>query len=769
MIPHQLGNLSKLQYLNFGSNSPSLYVENFSWLSGVTLLKYLDLSNVRLNKSSDWLQVVNTLSSLQELRLSECELYHLSPLPFINISSLVTLDLSGNLLNHIPSWISSLSNLVFLDLSSNSFQGLIPHKLQNLTVLRHLDLGYNRFNSSIPDWLYRFSSLEFLSLAGNDLRGKISDALRNLTSIETIDLSFNRRLEGKLSRSLGKFCKLKSISFSQVKMNQDITEVLDVFSSGCVFQPLESLDLSNCTLSGQLTSSQLLQFKDLLQLDLSDNSISGSIPESLGGLSSLRYLYLSNNKLNGTLSEIHFTNLLNLQFFFASENSLTLKFNSNWVPHFQLEELHLRSCHLGPQFPSWLQSQKRLSYIDISNSKIYDSLPNWFWKSSFQINFLNLSSNQIYGKIPHLTEATHIKFRDLSSNNLSGSLPLTSSNVIVLDLSNNSMSGSLSHFLCYEMNKSKKMQILNLKSNLLSGQLPDYWVNWQYLFALNLASNEFTGKLPISLGTLGFLQSPHLQENQFSGTILVSLSNCRELKTLDVSNNELVGNVPTWIDLFPSMMILNLRSNKLHGLLPLELCRLSSLQILDIAYNNISGTIPRCINNFNAMVAIDQHYVHNDIIYGPKSLNETFEFGDYSETFVERQLLVIKGREAEYSGILNLVRTIDLSNNHLSREIPIEVTSLRGLRFLNLSHNLLTGRIPESIGVMSLLESIDFSANKLSGEIPQSSSNLTSFSVFNLSYNNLIGKIPSSTQLQSLDASNFIRNELCRISSSCEL
>ncbi|KAL5735991.1 hypothetical protein ACOSQ2_030779 [Xanthoceras sorbifolium] len=49
----------------------------------------------------------------------------------------------------------------------------------------------------------------------------------------------------------------------------------------------------------------------------------------------------------------------------------------------------------------------------------------------------------------------------------------------------------------------------------------------------------------------------------------------------------------------------------------------------------------------------------------------------------------------------------------------------------------------------------------LGGEIPQSSSNLTSFSVFNLSYNNLIGKIPSSTQLQSLDASNFIRNELC--------
>ena len=107
-----------------------------------------------------------------------------------------------------------------------------------------------------------------------------------------------------------------------------------------------------------------------------------------------------------------------------------------------------------------------------------------------------------------------------------------------------------------------------------------------------------------------------------------------------------------------------------------------------------------------------------------------------------------------------MVRTIDLSNNNLSGEIPIEVTSLRALLSLNLSHNLLTGRILESIGVMRP-DSIDFSVNKLSSEIPQSISNLMSLSILNLSYNNLIGKIPSSTQIQSLDASCFIGNELC--------
>ncbi|KAI9186479.1 hypothetical protein LWI28_017695 [Acer negundo] len=229
--------------------------------------------------------------------------------------------------------------------------------------------------------------------------------------------------------------------------------------------------------------------------------------------------------------------------------------------------------------------------------------------------------------------------------------------------------------------------------------------------------------------------------------------------TLDISNNELAGNIPTWIDRLSSMMILNLHSNKFHGPLPLKLCRLSSLQILDIAYNNISGSIPKCVHNSNAMIAI-QYSVENDIEYGPEFLNNTLDFGDYSVNFVENQQLVIKGRAFEYNRILNLVRTIDLSNNNLSGEIPIEVTSLKALQSLNLSRNLLTGRIPESIGVMRQIESIEFSANKLLGEIPQSISNLTSLSILNLSYN-LIGKIPSSTLIQSLNASCFIGNKLC--------
>ena len=77
----------------------------------------------------------------------------------------------------------------------------------------------------------------------------------------------------------------------------------------------------------------------------------------------------------------------------------------------------------------------------------------------------------------------------------------------------------------------------------------------------------------------------------------------------------------------------------------------------------------------------------------------------------ESQLVVIKGKDLEYSTTLQLVKIIHISNNNLSGEIPTELTHLQGLQSLNLSFNILTGRIPEKIGDLRSVESIDFSSN----------------------------------------------------------
>ncbi|KDO52976.1 hypothetical protein CISIN_1g042359mg [Citrus sinensis] len=738
MIPHHLGNLSNLQFLDLSSNY-LLYVDNFWWLSGLSFLEHLDLRSVNLSKAFDWLMVTNKLPSLVELRLANCQLHHFSLLATANFSSLTVLDLSDNQFDKwfIPSWVF----------------GPIPRGLQNLTSLRHLGLDSNHFNSSIPNWLYRFIHLEYLSLSNNSLQGTIdSEALGNLTSISWLDLSLNMGIEGRIPRSMASLCNLKSLNLRGVHLSQEISEILDIFS-GCVSNGLESLDLRSDSIYGHLTD-QLGQFKNIVTLDFANNSIVGLIPESLGQLSTLRVLRINDNKLNGTLSAIHFANLTKLSWFRVDGNKLTLGVKHDWIPPFQLVALGLRNCYVGSRFPLWLYSQKHLQFLYLVNSSISDIFPIRFLKSASQLKFLDLGQNQIHGPIPNLTEFTGLLILSVYSNNMSGPLPLISSNLVFLDLSNNLFSGSISPFLCYRINETKSLNALQLNDNYLNGELPDCWMSYQNLKTLKLSNNKFTGNLPYSMGSLTSLVWLHLGENRLSGNILVSLKNCTALESLDVGENEFVGNIPTWIgERFSRMVVLILRSNKFHGPLPTGLCDLAFLQILDIADNNLSGAIPNCINNLTGMVTACS-FTRSVQQYLPLPI-------DVGVILVEKASVVSKGEMVDYEDILNLVRMIDISRNNFSGKIPLEVTNLKALQSLNFSYNSFTGRIPESIGVMRSLESIDFSANQLSGEIPESMSSLTFLNHLNLSNNNLTGKIPSSTQLQSFDVSSFAGNDLC--------
>ncbi|XP_073112547.1 receptor-like protein EIX1 [Elaeis guineensis] len=153
LIPHQLGNLSSLQYLdlsynyyyygdNFGVSPRFLIIDNAIWIYRLSSLRYLNMSDVKFREGTHWLQALNMLPSIVEVRLFDCGINTIPlSLPYVNFTSLSVLDLSWNfhINSMIPGWLFNISSLEYLDLSFNIFWGIIPPAIKNLASLKVLD------------------------------------------------------------------------------------------------------------------------------------------------------------------------------------------------------------------------------------------------------------------------------------------------------------------------------------------------------------------------------------------------------------------------------------------------------------------------------------------------------------------------------------------------------------------------------------------------------------------------------------------------------
>ncbi|KAM5552459.1 hypothetical protein ABKV19_027019 [Rosa sericea] len=671
-IPSSLGNLSNLNHLDLGS-SYYLSSKNLNWLSHLSSLKYLNLGGVNLTGVS-WLHEVNMLPSLLELHLSSCEIGE----------------------NQLPLSMPTI----------------------NFTSLLVLDMSWNSINFSYPKWMFNLTSLTKVDLGGNSVSGPFLDEFVRLKSLEHLDLQ-DVGLKGQFPKFSGNLCRLKSLSLAWNQIDGGIEEFLSGFSN-CSFNRMESLDLYGCGLVGKLPSS-LGMLRSLQHLDLRDNVFNGSIPQSLGKLSQLVSLYLSNNSWEGNLTEAHFINLTKLESFAVSTaQPVPIIFNLidyEWIPPFKLHHIEMHNCRVGPDFPVWLQSQTELVSVSLKNAGLSGEIPEeWLFKISSQIQWLDLSYNQISGKLP---------FRFNSFPNLRSII-----------LSHNQFDGTIPSSIC----SIQSLSFLVLNNNQLSGEFPKEWSLWSRIDTVDVSNNSMSGNIPSSMGIPSSLRILKTDNNQFSGEIPSALQNCSFLNRLYLGGNKFTGSIPSWIgSKVSTFTVLQLQSNSLSGHIPHHLCSLPSLQILDLSHNRFSGTIPNCLNKLTSLI---------DSSYG-----RWIVFGDFEVTTV-----TVKGRASEYfSRNARLLTIIDFSHNDLEGEIPEEISSLVQLATLNLSINQLSGNIPSRIGNLHLLETLDLSQNQLSGQIPQSLASLTFLSHLNLSCNKLTGRIPSGNQLQTLDDSSIYK------------
>ncbi|XP_020412561.1 probable LRR receptor-like serine/threonine-protein kinase At1g34110 isoform X2 [Prunus persica] len=494
----------------------------------------------------------------------------------------------------------------------------------------------------------------------------------------------------------------------------------------------------------------------VIQVDLHGlYSLQGSLPD-LTKLSSLEVLYLNNNQLSGVISGIHFSTLSKLRSLDLSSNSLVLDIHADWIPPFQLDYINLGSCKMGPDFPKWLQTQKKFSFLDISDAKISDIIPSWFWSLCRNVTFMNLARNQIGGTLVNLTfEFSYFPKLRLSSNQLEGPIPSFLSKTSHLDLSYNKLSGSISFFCS---STAMFLGFLDLSNNNVSGQVPDCLTYLTNLVMLDLSYNALFGKIPTTIGSVFGIETLKLRSNRFVGQLPSSLKNCTSLKVIDVGDNKLSGPIPNWLGVgLKDLVILMLSSNHFNGSLPSQLCHLTHIQILDFSMNNISRSIPKCLNNLTTLAQKGNPSLNISHFVYMMSNNNSVE-AEYEDDAT----FIWKGRVYSYKNTLGLVKRIDLSSNRLTGEIPSEITHLVGLVSLNLSGNQLTGQITPEIGNLQSLDALDLSRNQIEGRIPTSLSRIDRLSVLDLSFNNLSGKIPIGTQLQGFDPSVYAGNpQLC--------
>ncbi|CAK9143649.1 unnamed protein product [Ilex paraguariensis] len=231
--------------------------------------------------------------------------------------------------------ISKLTQLTILDLSDNNFHGPIP-SLSSLTNLQFLSLRSNSFSGAVPPSITTLKSLQFLDLAYNSLTGSLPNSMNSLTSLTRLDLSFNK-LVGSLPKLppnlLVLAVKANSLSGPLYKSSFDDLTQLEVVElsqnslSGTLqawfflLPSLQQVNLSNNSFTSVQISKPTNPNSDLIAVDLGFNKIEGYLPINFSAYPLLSSLTLSYNRLRGPIPS-EFGNKKSLKRLFLDGNFL---------------------------------------------------------------------------------------------------------------------------------------------------------------------------------------------------------------------------------------------------------------------------------------------------------------------------------------------------------------------------------------------------------------------------------------------------------------
>ncbi|XAR68710.1 Non-specific serine/threonine protein kinase [Bertholletia excelsa] len=462
-----------------------------------------------------------------------------------------------------------------------SLSGHIGRSLLRLQFLRVLSLSRNNFTGTINPSLSQFESLRVMDLSDNNLSGSIPDDLfRQCRSLRAISLGRNN-LSGQIPGSLSSCFTLVRVNFSTNHLSGSLPS--GIWSLG----GLRSLDLSDNLLEGEIPHG-IESLYDLRAVNLRRNKFIGQLPLDIGGCLLLKSLDLGENSFSGSLPE--------------SMRKLSL-----------CSSLNVGRNLLAGEVPDWIGEMKSLESLDLSGNNFSGQIPNSIGDLHL-LKELNLSMNGFTESLPEsLTSCVNLLALDVSNNALSGILPpwIFRLGLRTLFLKENKFTGRVEYPPLTSMAASyASLQILDLSSNSLSGEMPSATGKFSALKFLNMSRNFLIGSIPVSIGELKTIESLDLSFNQLNGNIPSEIGGLVSLHEISLEHNLLAGKIPSEIENCSSLTTLILSKNNLTGSLPVAISNLTDLQIIDLSFNNLSGTLPKELTNLTHLLIFNISHNH---------------------------------------------------------------------------------------------------------------------------------------------------------------
>mmetsp|Transcript_10053 Transcript_10053/g.28584 ORF Transcript_10053/g.28584 Transcript_10053/m.28584 type:complete len:1102 (+) Transcript_10053:561-3866(+) len=663
------------------------------------------------------------------------------------------------------------------------------------------------------------STVSEISLAAQILTGNLGATILQLPSLEVLELGYNE-LSGRLDPQFGRL-KVLSIENNNFNGNLPMDELLSNAEAMTV------LNLRKNQFGGSIVSSNWANAKALTVLDISSNSLLGDIPiDEIGKIATLKEFKANNNQFQDRLPSNMGTLAWNaaLETLWLSDNSIVGRIPDTIGQLINLVDVRLNGCMFTSSLPDSIYTLAKLQILHLQDNRLLSGSISPSVGGLTELTDLRLSRNSFSEAIPtELGSLEKLTVLELNFNGFSGPVPSELCQAPVSEMrwdllqadcqppeappnacacctqccsrdeetcDDNRDEALYREFLAEKVGKEVNDAGSPADQALL-------WLVYQDPLELSVRASNLVQRYLVALfyfhtTTAGLWTScnpptadetdtctiPKMVEGKIEAVEttrwLTGVSECKwegvacggtfgdVVVGISVADNELSNSIPDQLQLLTSLQKFAVPSNKMNGTIPEFLGSIETLSHLelrnntfdgtiagrfftgnaefvtfDVAQNKLSGNFPNAIGRESKMVTLD---ISDNDFEGTitSSLSrlpvlETLNMGGNSFGPTIPAIL---------SDLVTL-KTLSLRDNMLGQSIPEALYTMENLITLDLSENMLTGGLTSGITQMSSLENLVLYSNNLSDPIPTELGEMNTLKVISLAFNGFQGSIPT--------------------------